>query len=272
MPKCGAFVALGMRPNVDLSPNLANVSAARAFWRPHNRLSHQNRNSRSTGEGVHVRCAKPKFVIRARGRSCSPGRRRCMAAVRFPPPRSGEVDRRVSGETEGADATSGVSVTCRPLRLARKGALGTSPHAGEEPWGATCATLSKLKFVTRGQRCSRSRRRRRCMAARISPWATSSLCSPSENARSPGEQRISRGQGLIAKGGVTEAKATPRKRGVVRQTPRVSITVKRTAPAKRAAGPRRTQTIQQMERRPARDRTQFQILSPGHKQDRRHLG
>ena len=40
------------------------------------------------------------------------------------------------------------------------------------------------------------------------------------------------GQGLIAKGVVTAAEATPKKRGVARQTPRVSITVKRTALAK----------------------------------------
>lgn len=44
------------------------------------------------------------------------------------------------------------------------------------------------------------------------------------------------GQGLIARGVVTLAEATPRKRGVERQTPRVSITIKRTALAKRALG------------------------------------
>lgn len=37
------------------------------------------------------------------------------------------------------------------------------------------------------------------------------------------------GSGLIARGTVTAAEATPRKPGVKRQTPRVSITVKRTA-------------------------------------------
>ena len=46
------------------------------------------------------------------------------------------------------------------------------------------------------------------------------------------------GAGLIARGVVTAAKATPRKPGVERQTPRVSITVKRTAPAKRPMGRR----------------------------------
>jgi len=44
------------------------------------------------------------------------------------------------------------------------------------------------------------------------------------------------GQGLIARGIVTYAKSEPKKRGVARQTPRVSITVKRTALAKRPMG------------------------------------
>jgi hypothetical protein len=46
------------------------------------------------------------------------------------------------------------------------------------------------------------------------------------------------GQGLIARGVVTSAKAIPRKSCVTRQTPRVSIAVKRTALAKRPVGPR----------------------------------
>ena len=40
------------------------------------------------------------------------------------------------------------------------------------------------------------------------------------------------GAGLIAKGVVTSARATPRKPGIERQTPRVSIAVNRTALAK----------------------------------------
>ena len=44
------------------------------------------------------------------------------------------------------------------------------------------------------------------------------------------------GRGLIARGVVTSAKAVPRKAGVERQTPRVSIVVKRTAIAKRSLG------------------------------------
>ncbi len=44
------------------------------------------------------------------------------------------------------------------------------------------------------------------------------------------------GPGLIASGIVTSAKAIPKKRGIPRQTPRVSITIRRTAIAKRRLG------------------------------------
>jgi hypothetical protein len=44
------------------------------------------------------------------------------------------------------------------------------------------------------------------------------------------------GHGLIARGVVTGAEAIARKRGIERQTPRVSVTVKRTALAKRPLG------------------------------------
>ncbi len=44
------------------------------------------------------------------------------------------------------------------------------------------------------------------------------------------------GPGLIAKGTVTAAAAVPRKAGLERQTPRVSITVRRTALARRRLG------------------------------------
>ena len=46
------------------------------------------------------------------------------------------------------------------------------------------------------------------------------------------------GPGLVARGVVTSAAATPRKKGVARQTPRVSIGVRRTALAKRRLGRR----------------------------------
>lgn len=44
------------------------------------------------------------------------------------------------------------------------------------------------------------------------------------------------GSGLIASGVVTSAEAVPRKRGIARQTPRVSVAVRRTAVAKRSIG------------------------------------
>src|SRR3954467_6153881 len=44
------------------------------------------------------------------------------------------------------------------------------------------------------------------------------------------------GAGLVARGVVTSSKAAPRKPGNVRQTPRVSITVRRTALARRPLG------------------------------------
>lgn len=44
------------------------------------------------------------------------------------------------------------------------------------------------------------------------------------------------GQGLIAHGVVTSAKAVAKKRGLARQTPRVSLTIRRTAIAKRSLG------------------------------------
>jgi hypothetical protein len=44
------------------------------------------------------------------------------------------------------------------------------------------------------------------------------------------------GPGLIASGVVTSAKAIAKKRGVARQTPRVSITIRRTALAQRRLG------------------------------------
>jgi hypothetical protein len=46
------------------------------------------------------------------------------------------------------------------------------------------------------------------------------------------------GQGLIARGIVTYAEAIAKKRGIARQTPRVSVTVRRTALPKRTLGRR----------------------------------
>jgi hypothetical protein len=44
------------------------------------------------------------------------------------------------------------------------------------------------------------------------------------------------GQGLIARGNITSAEAIAKKHGIARQTPRVSITVRRSALAKRPLG------------------------------------
>jgi hypothetical protein len=44
------------------------------------------------------------------------------------------------------------------------------------------------------------------------------------------------GQGLIARGVVTSAEAIAKKRGIARQTPRVSLTIQRTALAKQRLG------------------------------------
>src|SRR5229473_2483473 len=44
------------------------------------------------------------------------------------------------------------------------------------------------------------------------------------------------GQGLIARGVVTLAEAVAKKRGIVRQTPRASVTIRRTALGKRPLG------------------------------------
>jgi hypothetical protein len=44
------------------------------------------------------------------------------------------------------------------------------------------------------------------------------------------------GQGLIARGVVSSAKAMAKKRGIARQTPRVSVAIRRTALAKRTLG------------------------------------
>jgi hypothetical protein len=46
------------------------------------------------------------------------------------------------------------------------------------------------------------------------------------------------GQGLIARGIVVSAEAVARKRGIVRQTPRVNVTIRRTGLARRPLGRR----------------------------------
>jgi hypothetical protein len=67
------------------------------------------------------------------------------------------------------------------------------------------------------------------MAVGISPRATRFSCFASENEG---------GQGVFARGIVTSAEAIAKKAGVSRQTPRVSLTISRTALAKRPLGRR----------------------------------
>jgi hypothetical protein len=51
------------------------------------------------------------------------------------------------------------------------------------------------------------------------------------------------GQGLIARGVVTSAEAVAKTRGVARQTPRVSVAIRRTALAKRPLGRKELKTF-----------------------------
>ena len=55
------------------------------------------------------------------------------------------------------------------------------------------------------------------------------------------------GQGLIARGVVTFAEAIAKKHGIARQTPRVSLTIRRTALAKHPLGAERAQTFHRLE-------------------------
>jgi len=55
------------------------------------------------------------------------------------------------------------------------------------------------------------------------------------------------GRGLLARGLVTAAEATPKKRGIARQTPRVSITIKRTALARKPLGRRELKPLNDWE-------------------------
>jgi hypothetical protein len=51
------------------------------------------------------------------------------------------------------------------------------------------------------------------------------------------------GQGLIARGVVIRAEAIAKKRGIARQTPRMSVTIRRTALAKRPMGRRQLKPL-----------------------------
>ena len=61
------------------------------------------------------------------------------------------------------------------------------------------------------------------------------------------------GSGLIARGVVSATATVPRKFGIERQTPRVSITIDRTWSGNTPPGAKRAQAIQRVERRSPRD-------------------
>jgi hypothetical protein len=79
------------------------------------------------------------------------------------------------------------------------------------------------------------------------------------------------GQGLVAHGIITSAEAIPKKRGVARQTPRVSVTIRRTALAKRPLGRNELRQLTDWDDGRPGDRAQFQVLPSGDQQDRPHL-
>ena len=80
------------------------------------------------------------------------------------------------------------------------------------------------------------------------------------------------GPGLIASGVVTSAKPIAKNAGIARQTPRVSITVKRTVIAKRQLERSELKRFSNWNDGRPEDRTQFQVVPSGDQQDRWHLG
>src|SRR5467141_2748888 len=82
---------------------------------------------------------------------------------------------------------------------------------GSDPWAETCA-FSAQKTMYGGKHIAKG---------------DTIFVFASENEGGPG---------LIASGVITSAKAIAKKRGITRQTPRVSITIRRTALAKRRLG------------------------------------
>jgi hypothetical protein len=101
------------------------------------------------------------------------------------------------------------------------------------------------------------------MVASRSPKAMRSIVFASENEGGPG---------LVASGVVTSAKAIAKKRGIARQTPRVSITIRRTALRKRRLGRSELRLFSDWNDGRPETGAQFQILSSGNEQDCRHLG
>ena len=80
------------------------------------------------------------------------------------------------------------------------------------------------------------------------------------------------GQGLVARGVVTSAEPVAKKAGIARQTPRVTVTVERTAVARRPLGRADLKRFTSWKDGPAGDGAQLQVLPAGDQQDRRNLG
>jgi hypothetical protein len=78
------------------------------------------------------------------------------------------------------------------------------------------------------------------------------------------------GQGLVARGIVTSAVAIAKKR-VLRQTPRVSVTIRRTALAKRHLGRSELKPFSNWNDGRPETELNFKFLSSGKEQDHRHL-
>ena len=80
------------------------------------------------------------------------------------------------------------------------------------------------------------------------------------------------GQGLIARGVVTSAEAIAKKRGIARQTPRVSLSIRRTALAKRPLGRRELKHLTDWNDGQPGTELNFKFYRQATKKDRRHLG
>ena len=76
------------------------------------------------------------------------------------------------------------------------------------------------------------------------------------------------GQGLIARGVVTSAEAVARKRGIARQTPRVSLTIRRIVLAKRLLGRSELKHFTDWNDGQPGTELNFKILSTGNEQER----
>ena len=125
-----------------------------------------------------------------------------------------------------------------------------------------CSTRSKPKFLIRRRKHFASARRRPCTAASILLPEIELFLFASENEG---------GAGLIAFGKVASATALRKEQAGARETPRVSLVVTRLLKPRKRLGRKDLKAVQPMERWPARDGVELQVLSSGDEQNRRHL-